>query len=86
MRHFDDVLQLPRLLLHLRGQEEGRQCDGVPVEVVVRVEHVEPVRVDDGSVDAQLRPAVDSSNDTGWHGNKVAGDGAQLIFVVHIIF
>ena len=42
---------------HLCGEEEGCGCDGVPVEAVEGVEHVEPLHVHDRRVDAQLGPA-----------------------------
>ena len=54
MRHLDDVLQLARLLLDLGGEEERGGGDGVAVEPVEGVEHVEPLHVHDRSVDAQL--------------------------------
>lgn len=57
VRHFDDVLQLPGLLLHLGGQEERRRGHRVAVEAGERVKHVEALHVHDGRVDAQLRPA-----------------------------
>ena len=52
--HLDDVLQLPRLLLHLGRQEQCRRSDGIPVEAGERVEHVEAMHVHDGGVDGQL--------------------------------
>ena len=54
VRHLDDVLQLARLLLHLGSQEQAGQGDGVPVEALVGVEHVEAIRVHDRRVDAKL--------------------------------
>jgi len=50
----DNVLQLPRLLLHLGGQEEASRRHGVPVKVSERVEGVEAMHIHDGRVDAQL--------------------------------
>ena len=57
MRHLDDVLQLARLLLHFGSQEQAGQGDGVPVEALVGVEHVEAIRVHDRCVNAKLRSA-----------------------------
>ena len=42
---------------HLRGEEEWCGCDGVSVESVEGVEHVEPLHVHDRRVDAELGPA-----------------------------
>ncbi len=56
MRHLDDVLQLPGLLLHLGRQEEGGGRHRVAVEPGEAVEHVEPLHIHDGGVDAQLSP------------------------------
>ena len=44
---------------HLCGEEEGCGCDGVSVEAVEGVEHVEPLHVHDRRVDAQLGPAIE---------------------------
>ncbi len=55
---FDDVLQLPGLLLHLGGQEERGGRHRVAVEAGERVEHVEALHVHDRSVDAQLGPVL----------------------------
>jgi len=33
VRHLDHVLQLSRLLLHLGGQEQGCQSDGIPGDI-----------------------------------------------------
>ena len=54
VRHLDDVLQLPGLLLDLGGQEQRGRGHGVAVEAGERVEHVETLHVHDGRVDAQL--------------------------------
>lgn len=54
LRHFDDVLELPRLLLHLAREEERRRRHVVPVEVGEGVKDEEAVHVDHGRVDAQL--------------------------------
>ena len=56
MGHLDDVLELPRLFLHFGRQEQGSQRDFIAMEKMVSVEHVEPVRVHNRGVDAQLSP------------------------------
>jgi len=63
VRHLDDVLQLARLLLHFGSQEQTGQGDGVPVEALVGVEHVEAIRVHDRCVNAKLRSAKRKRSD-----------------------
>ena len=54
----DDVLELPGLLLDLGGEEERRGGDRIAVELGERVEHVEPLHVHDGGIDAELCPGI----------------------------
>ena len=62
---------------HLRGEEEGCGGDGVPVEAVEGVEHVEPLHVHDRRVDAQLGPA------NGGEGSNVNGIMISLLVYTH---
>ena len=58
---------------YLCGEEEGCGCDGVSVESVEGVEHVEPLHVHDRRVDAQLGPA------NGGEGSRVNGIMISLL-------
>jgi len=50
----NNMLQLPRLLFYLGGQEEARRRHGVAMKVGEGVKGVEPMHVHNGRVDAQL--------------------------------
>lgn len=52
MSHPNDMLQLPGLLLHFSCQKECTRGNWVSVELCEGVEHVKPVQVDYGRVDA----------------------------------
>lgn len=46
-RHFDDVLDFPRLLLHFGSKKERRRSNRMPRKVGERVEHVETMHIYD---------------------------------------
>ena len=54
--HFYDMFQFSWLFLNFGRQEECSCCDGIAMESLEGMEHVETLHVNNGRVDAKLSP------------------------------